>query len=77
MRTDPITKEIFVPNNPNHYFASDDSFISYLDTIDPVDEFKPVKREINWSPQERVDPRSGKTFFAEHPAQIYAPDEEE
>lgn len=73
MRTDPISKKEFEPKNPNHYFSSMDSFITFIDAQDPMDEFVTEIREIKWEPIERVDPLTGETFMATHPAQIYAP----
>lgn len=80
LRIDPISKEKFEPANPNHYFSSLNSFLTFIDEQDPMDEFVPEKREINWEPIERIDPNTGEKFIATHPAQIYAPksdDEEE
>lgn len=77
MRTDPITKEKFEPKNPNHYFSSDKSFATFIEEQDPMEEFVPEKREINWEPIERVDPNTGEKFIATHPAQIYAPKAED
>lgn len=73
MRIDPISKEEFEPTNPNHYFSSETSFLTFIDAQDPMDEFVTEIREINWEPIERVDPNTGETFMATHPAQIYAP----
>lgn len=77
MRTDPITKETFEPKNPNHFFAKTDSFLQFVENNDPMTDFVPEKREINWEPQERIDPNTGEKFIAYHPAQIYAPKSEE
>lgn len=77
MRTCPITKEEFEPNNPDHFFSSSEAFVKFINELDPMETFEPEKREINWTPQERVDPRTGQKFMATHPAQIYAPDTEE
>ena len=77
MRTDPISKEKFEPINPNHYFFSKESFLSFIEAQDPMEEFSPEKREINWEPIERIDPNTGETFMATHPAQIYAPKSED
>ena len=73
MRIDPMTKETFEPKSTQHYFSSMESFLSFIEAQDPMKEFVPEKREINWEPIERVDPNTGETFIATHPAQIYAP----
>lgn len=73
MRVDPIDKTEFEPTNPNHYFAQMTSFLTFIRNHDPMEVFAPEKREIKWKPQERVDPQTGETFIAYHPAQIYAP----
>lgn len=77
MRTCIITNETFEPKNPDHFFSSVDAFNTFVKQLDPMDSFNPEKREIQWSPQERIDPKTGKKFLAMHPAQIYAPDTEE
>lgn len=77
MRTDPITKETFEPKTPNQHFASKEAFSQFIDELDPMDEFKPVKREINWAPRIRKDPITGEEFTAKHPAQKHAPKKEE
>lgn len=73
MRTDPITKEKFEEKNPIHFFGSMESLHHFIEQNDPMDEFSPEKREINWEPQERTDPETGEKFVATHPAQKYAP----
>jgi len=73
MRTCPTTKEKFEPKNADHFFTSVDAFEKFVTTVDPMKEFKPKKREIKWTPQERFDPTTGEKFLAEHPAQIHAP----
>jgi hypothetical protein len=81
MKTDPITKKTFQPRNPIHSFESSDSFIEFIDQSDPMKEFKPQKREINWSPIERRCAECGDSFLAVHPAMMYCeehrPNEEE
>lgn len=72
-RVDVITKEKFETKNSNHYFENKESFLEFIEDMDPMDEFVPEKREINWEPQERTDPKTGEKFIAYHPAQIYAP----
>lgn len=77
MRTCPITKDEIEPKNPDHFFSSEEVFLKFVEDTDPMETFEPEKREINWTPQERIDPRTGKKFLAAHPAQIYAPEVEE
>jgi len=77
MRTCPTTKEKFEPKNADHFFTSVDAFEKFIDSVDPLKEFKPQKREINWTPQVRFDPNTGEKFLAEHPAQIFAPKKDE
>lgn len=72
LRRCPFTEEDFVPNTPEHYFSSKEAFEQFIDATDPMDEFVPEKREINWSPQQRIDPKTGEKFLASHPAQKYA-----
>lgn len=76
MRTEPITKESFEPVHQDHYFQDRQSFQFFIEGLDPLKTFKPVKREINWEPQKRIDPNTGKEFLASHPAQVYADEKE-
>lgn len=76
MRSCIITKDKFTPKNPDHFFSSVDAFEKFISLQDPMDTFQPKKRSITWTPQERIDPKTGKKFMAEHPAQVYKPSDE-
>lgn len=77
MRTDIMTKETFDPVHDEQYFASEETFHQFVESQDELEELTPVKKEINWKPQKRVDPKTGEKFLAYHPAQIYAHDPKE
>lgn len=71
-RVCPFTEKTFTPKTPEHYFISKEAFDDFVEETDPLEEFHPIKRKPNWSPQERVDPNTGARFIANHPAQKYA-----
>lgn len=71
MRTDPISNETFEPKTKEHFFKSKASFEAFIERLDPVDELKEIKREINWGPIERKCTECGDEFVAQHPATMY------
>jgi hypothetical protein len=77
MKKNSLLKEEFDSKSPVHHFATKGSFLKFIEEVDPMDDFKPEKRQINWAPRERTDPITGVKFTAYHPAQIYAPSDAE
>jgi len=73
----PTTEETFTPKNPDHFFNSSDAFYKFIDSIDDGKDFVSEKRQINWSPRERIDPQSGEKFKTKHPARIYKTEQKE
>jgi len=71
MKTDPISKESFSPVSKEHFFKSKMTFEAFIERLDPVDELKETKREINWGPIDRKCSECGDEFTAEHPATMY------
>lgn len=72
MATDPVTKKkIKNPKNPIHTFESKETFDVFIESLDPLKEFKPEKREINWEATERNCEKCGAPFIAHHPAMMY------
>lgn len=71
MKTNTTTKETFEQVHDEHFFKSMAELDEFIKSLDPLDELKPVKKEINWKPQKRIDPKTGREFLATHPAQIY------
>ncbi|MCK2000136.1 hypothetical protein MZM54_01895 [[Brevibacterium] frigoritolerans] len=49
-------------------FNSEDELKQFVIDMDPMKEFEPVKREINWNPGERECNECHKTFTPIHPA---------
>lgn len=68
---DTITNKEFKQVTNEHFFDSEESFISFIEKLDPVDEVVDVKREINWEPVVRNCLTCGKEFTANHPAIMY------
>ena len=56
---------------PYQVFANEDELKQYVIAMDPMKEFVPVKREINWDPDERECNECGTKFKPEHPAQHF------
>lgn len=71
MRKDPITDELFEPRTKEHFFKTKANFEAFIERLDPVDEIKEVKREINWSPITRTCINCDAAFIATHPARVY------
>ncbi|QST02898.1 hypothetical protein IMZ31_20330 (plasmid) [Pontibacillus sp. ALD_SL1] len=59
------------PSNPMHFFANKEALTVFISEEDPLDEFKPQKREIQWNEMTRSCSACGKAFTAQHPAIMY------
>lgn len=71
MRECLVTKRPFTPQNEEHYFADQEAFKRFVESQDPMDEFVPQKRAINWGPFERRCAHCGSDYTTSHPAQMY------
>jgi hypothetical protein len=52
-------------------FNSEDDLKQFVIENDPMKTFVPVKREINWNPEDRNCTECGQIFSVEHPAQFF------
>lgn len=71
MRMDPITKEEFEPTTPEQVFINPESFLTFMEGLDPMETFEITKRKIDWEPIERKCRQCEAHFIADHPAMHY------
>lgn len=70
-RQDPMTLEQFEPRTQEQMFINKGSFLTFIESLDPLDSFEVVKRKIGWDPIERNCRECGEKFVADHPAIHY------